>query len=89
MRIVLDTNVLISGIFFDGLPSKILAAWADGRFDLIASVDVLAEYHRVGERIQRQYPSVDVQPILDLVTRESRIVEPVPVPVRPAATRMI
>jgi len=27
MRIVLDTNVLISGIFFSGLPGKILQAW--------------------------------------------------------------
>jgi putative PIN family toxin of toxin-antitoxin system len=80
MRIVLDTNVVISGIFFAGPPSRILAAWADGAFDLIASVDILAEYRQVGERLQRQFPSVDVQPVLDLVTRESRIVMPLPVP---------
>ena len=80
MRIVLDTNVLISGIFFTGPPSKVLAAWADGGFDLIASVDILAEYRRVGERLRHQFPSVEVQRILDLVTRESRIVEPAAVP---------
>ena len=80
MRIVLDTNVLISGIFFTGPPSKILAAWAAGGFDLIASVDVLAEYRRVGERLQRQFPTVNVQQVLDLVTRESRIVEAVSIP---------
>jgi len=80
MRVVLDTNVLISGIFFTGPPSRVLEAWAEGRLDLIASLDVLAEYRRVSERLQRQFPSVKVQPILDLVTRESRIVEPAPVP---------
>ena len=47
MRIVLDTNVLVSGIFFTGPPASILAAWAGGRFELIASVEVLAGYRRV------------------------------------------
>ncbi len=61
MKVVLDTNVLISGIFFSGPPARILAAWADGEFELVASVDI--------------------NTILDLVTRETRIVEPVPVPV--------
>jgi putative PIN family toxin of toxin-antitoxin system len=80
MRIVLDTNVLISGIFFTGPPSRILEAWVDGRFELIASVDVLAEYRRVCERLQGQFPSADVHRILDLVIRESRIVGPATVP---------
>jgi predicted nucleic acid-binding protein len=48
MRVVLDTNVLVSGIFFKGPPMRILAAWATGRFELIASIDILAEYRRVG-----------------------------------------
>jgi putative PIN family toxin of toxin-antitoxin system len=80
MRVVLDTNVLVSGIFFTGAPASILAAWAVGRFELIASVEILAEYRRVGARLGSRYPSVDAGPLLDLVTRESRIVDPVPVP---------
>ena len=80
MKVVLDTNVLISGIFFSGIPSRILAAWADGRFELLASVEILTEYHRVAERLHAQFPSVDIKPVLDLVTRETRIVEPAPVP---------
>jgi len=28
MKVVLDTNVVISGIFFSGPPARILAAWA-------------------------------------------------------------
>jgi putative PIN family toxin of toxin-antitoxin system len=80
MKIVLDTNVLISGIFFSGPPSKVLAAWADGEFELVASVEVLAEYRRVAERLQKDFPSIEIKAILDLVTRETRIVEPAPVP---------
>ena len=80
MRIVLDTNVLVSGIFFAGPPASILAAWAEGRLELLATVEILAEYRRVGERLSRRYPTIDVNPVLDLVLRESRIVEPCPVP---------
>ena len=80
MRIVLDTNVLISGIFFSGPPASILEAWAEGRLELLATVEILAEYRRVGSRLSRQYSSVELDPVLDLIVRESRIVEPLPVP---------
>jgi len=75
MRVVLDTNVLMSGIFFTGPPARILTAWAEGALDLLASVDILAEYRRVGDRLRKKYPSVDVDPVLDLIIRESRIVD--------------
>jgi predicted nucleic acid-binding protein len=47
MRVVLDTNVLMSGIFFAGPPAAILAAWAEGQLEPLASVDILPEYRRV------------------------------------------
>ena len=80
MRIVLDTNVLMSGIFFAGPPARILAAWAEGRFDLLATVEVLTEYRRVAKRLAKQYPSIEIDPVLDLIIRECRIVEPFPLP---------
>jgi len=80
MKVVLDTNVLISGIIFSGTPSRILTAWADGRFELLASVEILTEYHRVADRLHAQFPTVDIKAVLDFVTRETRIVEPSPVP---------
>jgi putative PIN family toxin of toxin-antitoxin system len=79
MKVVLDTNVLVSGIFFAGPPARILTAWAEDQLDLLATIDILAEYRRVGSRLRKKYPSVDVDPVLDLVIRESRIVEPVSV----------
>jgi len=42
-------------------------------------VDILAEYRRVGDRLGKKYPSVDLDPVLDLVIRESRIMEQVPI----------
>lgn len=70
MKVILDTNVIISGIFFSGPPSTILAAWADSRFELVASIEVLAEYRRVAERLHKDLSSIDIKAILDIVTRE-------------------
>ena len=47
MRIILDTNVLVSGIFFSGPPFRILKAWRDHRLQLVVSTDILNEYQRV------------------------------------------
>jgi predicted nucleic acid-binding protein len=49
VRIILDTNVVISGIFFAGLPYQILRAWREGKLHLLISEEILAEYRRVGE----------------------------------------
>jgi putative PIN family toxin of toxin-antitoxin system len=48
VKIVLDTNVFISGVFFTGPPSQILKAWRDGKVQLLVSSSILEEYHRVG-----------------------------------------
>lgn len=54
MKVVLDTNVLVSGIFWKGLPFTILQAWATNRFAVIVSKDILEEYFAVLHRIDRQ-----------------------------------
>ena len=47
MRVVLDTNVLLSGLMFpDGAPGRVVAAWRGARFDLVISVHQLAEIGR-------------------------------------------
>ena len=74
MRIVVDTNVLMSGIFFGGVPGRILAAWREGRFELVVSPDIADEYARVGERLAQRSAGVDVQVILDLIVRNAAVV---------------
>lgn len=37
MKIVLDTNVPVSGIFFSGPPAAMLQAWRRGRIRLVVS----------------------------------------------------
>lgn len=76
MRIVLDTNVLISGLFFGGPPFKILEAWRDGQFELVVSPEILEEYYRVGDNLRSRYPEVDIKPVLEFVTINAEIVSP-------------
>lgn len=47
MIVVLDTNVLVSGIFYGGKPKKILDLWALERFTVYATPTILEEYVRV------------------------------------------
>lgn len=57
MRIIVDTNVLLSGDFFGGVPGRILDAWANGPFELVLSPAILAEYRRVGHLFPGKHPS--------------------------------
>ena len=67
MKTIIDTNVLISGIFFGGPPSIILKSWRDNRIELIVSEEIFEEYKLVCERLHSKYPNIDFSNILDLI----------------------
>lgn len=47
MRVVLDTNVIVSAVLSPtGTPAKILAAWRREAFELLVSGPILDEYQR-------------------------------------------
>jgi len=76
MKVVVDTNVLISGVFFGGMPARVLEAWRDGKFDLVASPDILEEYRRVGEELAARFTGVSLAPLLALLVMTAEIIEP-------------
>ena len=82
MQVVLDTNVLISGIYFFGIPHEILDAWRQGRFAIVASPEILDEYRRVAEDLQSYHPGIDARPMLALLVHESCLTHPSPLPTR-------
>jgi putative PIN family toxin of toxin-antitoxin system len=73
VRVILDTNVFVSGVFFSGPPYQILEAWRDGRPHLVISQEILDEYRRVGRILSIQFPAIDLWPIIELVTVEAEI----------------
>ena len=46
MRVVLDTNIIISALISRGPPYRIIAAWRDQQFTALISAALLAEYAR-------------------------------------------
>ncbi len=67
MRIILDTNVFISGIFFSGPPSQILKAWEKQSLQIVLCRQILDEYQRVADELSSKYPLVDITPIIELL----------------------
>ena len=80
MRVVLDTNVFVSGIFFGGPPGDLLSAWRDGAIEIVVSREIVAEYVRVGERLSAQFPGVDLNPALQLLAATAMLVVAPPLP---------
>lgn len=54
MNIVIDTNVLISGLFFDGYPRGIINASNNGLFNVVASPQIITEYDRVTKEMDKR-----------------------------------
>jgi putative PIN family toxin of toxin-antitoxin system len=77
---VLDTNVFVSGVFFTGPPYQIPKAWRDRRIQILISGEILEEYHRVGKQLHEQFPEVDLEPILQLITTHAVMVQPQKLP---------
>lgn len=74
MRIVIDTNVFISGVFWKGTPADILHAWRTGRLEIVLSPAIIEEYQRVGLELADQFPSIDLAPIIEALAIDSLIV---------------
>jgi|WetSurMetagenome_2_1015567.scaffolds.fasta_scaffold332096_3 uncharacterized protein len=51
MKIVLDTNVLISGIFWKGPPHTIMELWIKGDLQIFVTKKILKEYFEVLNRM--------------------------------------
>ena len=60
MRVVVDTNVVVSGIFWAGTPGRVLDAWAAGAFLLLVTAGVLEEYFEVIDRLAIKSGRIDL-----------------------------
>jgi putative PIN family toxin of toxin-antitoxin system len=78
LRVVLDTNVLVSGLAYPGsVPGKIVALWHQGGLDVVLSRYILDETARVLPRIKRikLLPS-EIRDLVDSLIFLADIVEP-------------
>lgn len=87
MKVVVDTNVLVSGLLFGGVPGQILAAWATGAFVLVVSPSILDEYRRVGRELAKGRPALDaaLDALLAVIAVHATVVDARPLDVRVSA----
>ena len=72
MRIVLDTNVLISGLLNPGgNPGRVLDLFLAGEITLLVDDRILAEYRAVLPRPKFSFDANDILDVLDQIEAES------------------
>ncbi|MGD0443447.1 MAG: putative toxin-antitoxin system toxin component, PIN family [Edaphobacter sp.] len=78
MRVVLDTNVLVSGIAYpESVPGRIVRVWRQGGLDVVLSRYILDEMSRVLPRLTRISLSADeIRDLTDSFMFLADIVEP-------------
>lgn len=76
MRIVIDTNVLISGIFWGGIPAEIVHAWTNERCKVICSAEIIAEYGEILKRVNPGFELSELDKILSFLISRSEIIQP-------------
>ena len=70
MNIVIDTNVIISGIFFGGYPRKILETVADKQISAYATTEIINEYYEIiDEMIKRKQGRINNSVLSQLVSK--------------------
>ena len=80
LRIVLDTNVLLSGLAYPGsMPGRILAAWRHGSVEVLLSSFILDELRRVLPRLAHRHGLSDAEmdDLVDILAIQAELVDPV------------
>ena len=82
LRVVLDTNVLVSGLAYPGsVPGRIVSTWRDGGLDVMLSRDILDELTRVLPRLERIHMTpAEIRDLVDSLMFIADVVEPDGVP---------
>jgi putative PIN family toxin of toxin-antitoxin system len=75
LKVIVDTNVFVSAIFFKGVPHTILDAWRQKRIDLVVSPEIIDEYRRVIHELAEKFPGVDPAPPLELLAVHVEVVD--------------
>ena len=81
LRVVLDTNVLLSGIAYPGsVPGRIISAWRHGAIEVLLSTYILDELRRVLPRLQQKYclTASEMDDLVDTLAIQADIIDPLP-----------
>ena len=70
MRIIIDTNIIPSALFFGGKPYLLLRYVMESRVDVVASKEIVDEYEEIVLRLQRKYPAINTRiPLQEIISK--------------------
>ena len=73
MKIVIDTNLVISAMFFGGKPRKLIDLLREGVFDAYASDSIITEYRESADDFVSKYDKPVVMPLSEIVAKLNQI----------------
>lgn len=79
IRVVLDTNVLLSGIAYPGsIPGRIVSAWSLGSIEVVLSSFIIDELRRVLPRLSGRHGMTpeETDDFVDILAIQCELVEP-------------
>lgn len=79
LRVVLDTNVLLSGLAYPAsTPGKILAAWRHGSVEVLLSQYILDELRWVLPRLAHRHGlnAGEIEDLVDILSIQAEVLEP-------------
>ena len=79
MKIVVDTNVVISGAFFGGHPRRVIEAVAENKISACASASITDEYTEIVQELIDRKQGKLRENLLDLFIANLEIIEPMTV----------
>ena len=77
MRAIIDTNVFVSGIFWEGnFCSQIIDKWKNKKFELVSSMDILKEFAETLRNFKIQMSDEMIEEWRNLIIESSVIINP-------------
>ena len=76
MRIVIDTNVVASAIFFGGKPDRLVSLLMTGKIEVCVSDAIASEYHKTANQLAQKYSVRESSTSLDDILSQCEFVSP-------------
>jgi putative PIN family toxin of toxin-antitoxin system len=74
LRVVLDTNILVSGVLYIGKPKRVIDLALSGKIEIISSAETIDEFKRVIVRDKFRLSKPEQEAKINFVIRLSRII---------------
>lgn len=76
MKIVIDTNVIASAMFFGGRPRELTQLVFKGAVEAVVSPEIIREYQETAEDLASRYPKKHVLFSVPYIVAKSTLIDP-------------